>query len=333
MSPSQKLNVLITGCSPGGMGAALAVEFHNAGHHVYATARNPSKLSPLAEQGIQTLTLDITSPSSIESAVSAVTATLPPTRGLDILINNAAGSYTMPVVDANLSAARDLFDINVWAHIAVTQAFLPLILRATNPPPNPNSNPTTTTPTKATTTTPFAPLIVNHTSVGSVTALPFQGIYNASKAALAMLTATMRMELAPLGVRVVDLKTAGVRTNIIANNSFNNNTTTTTGGEENGGGARLPAGSVFAPVREEVERIMSQEGLKERGVTAEQWAAEVVGVLLGRSVPAEVWRGESALMARMATAIPCGLAEEVVKRVTGMGAVEEGFRKVKAREG
>ncbi|KAH6847540.1 hypothetical protein B0I37DRAFT_147110 [Chaetomium sp. MPI-CAGE-AT-0009] len=242
MSSPQKLNVLITGCSPGGMGAALAVEFHNAGHHVYATARNPSKLSPLAEQGIQTLTLDITSASSIESAVSAVTATLPPTRGLDILINNAASSYTMPVVDVSLPAARELFDVNVWAQLAVTQAFLPLILRST-------------TPTTTATNVDFAPLIVNHTSVGSVTALPFQGIYNASKAALAMLTATMRMELAPLGVRVVDLKTAGVRTNIIANSSFNN-----AAGDGPDGGARLPPSSVFAPVREQVERIMSQEG-------------------------------------------------------------------------
>ncbi|EAQ83414.1 hypothetical protein CHGG_09818 [Chaetomium globosum CBS 148.51] len=325
MPPPQNLNILITGCSPGGMGAALAVAFHNAGHHVYATARNPSKLSPLAEQGIQTLTLDITSPSSIESAVSAVTTALPPTRGLDILINNAAGNYTMPVIDATLPAARELFDLNVWAHLAVTQAFLPLILRSTNPSPNPNPPNTPTT-----TTTTFAPLIVNHTSVGSVAALPFQGIYNASKAALAMLTATMRMELAPFGVRVVDLKTAGVRTNIIANSNFHRHGSADYGNNSGGGGGgRLPAGSVFAPVREQVERIMSQEGLRERGISAEEWAGEVLAVLLGRSVPAEVWKGESALVARMATAIPCGLAEGVVKKMTGMDAVEEGIRRVR----
>ncbi|KAH6623207.1 hypothetical protein F5144DRAFT_582649 [Chaetomium tenue] len=325
MPPPQKLNILITGCSPGGMGAALAVAFHNAGHHVYATARNPSKLSPLAGQGIQTLTLDITSSSSIESAVSAVTTALPPTRGLDILINNAAGNYTMPVIDATLPAARELFDLNVWAHLAVTQAFLPLILRSTTTTNSPNPNPANT----PTTTPPFAPLIANHTSVGSVAALPFQGIYNASKAALAMLTATMRMELAPFGVRVVDLKTAGVRTNIIANSNFHRHGSTSNGDDNSGGGGRLPAGSVFAPVREQVERIMSQEGLKERGISAEEWAGEVVGVLLGRSVPAEVWKGESALVARMATAIPCGLAEGVVKRMTGMDAVEEGVRRVR----
>jgi NAD(P)-dependent dehydrogenase (short-subunit alcohol dehydrogenase family) len=219
----------------------------------------------------------------------------------------------MPVVDATLPAARELFDLNVWAQLAVTQAFLPLILRST-------TTAATNTTTRA--STHFEPLIVNHTSVGSLAALPFQGIYNASKAALAMLTATMRMELAPFGVRVVDLKTAGVRTNIIANSSFHNPA-------EGGDGGRLPADSVFAPVRERVERIMSQEGLKERGISAEQWAGEVVEVLLGKSVPSEVWKGESALVARMAMAIPCGLAEGFVKKMTGMDAVEEEVRRVR----
>ncbi|KAK4032068.1 hypothetical protein C8A01DRAFT_20819 [Parachaetomium inaequale] len=311
MSPTEKLTILITGCSPGGMGAALAVAFHSAGHHVYATARNPSKLSPLAEQSIQTLTLDVTSSTSIASAVSAVTASLAPTKGLDILINNAAGNYTMPVVDATLPAARELFDVNVWAQLAVTQAFLPLLLRST------------TTGTSPKPDADFQPLIVNHTSVGSKAALPFQGIYNASKAALAMLTTTMRMELAPFGIRVVDLKTAGVKTNIIANSNFNS------AAAAGGGGERLPAGSIFAPAREVVERIMSQEGLADRGITPEQWAGEVAGVLLGRNPPGEIWKGESALVARMAMAIPCGLAESVVKKMTGLDEVEEVIRKAR----
>jgi NAD(P)-dependent dehydrogenase (short-subunit alcohol dehydrogenase family) len=277
------------------MGAALAVAFHNAGHHVYATARTPSKLSALAEQGIQTLPLDVTSSPSIASAVSSVTASLPPTKGLDILINNAAGNHTMPLADASLPAAREIFDLNVWAQLAVTQAFLPLLLRSTSP-----------------TTSTFQPLIVNHTSVGSVAALPFQGIYNASKAALAMLTATLRMELAPFDIRVIDLKTAGVKTNIINNNNFN----------DGARADRLPQDSIYAPARELVERAMSQEGLRGRGVTPEQWAGEVVGLLLGRNPPAVIWRGESALLARVATAVPCGLMEGVVGKLTGLDEVE-----------
>ncbi|KAH6615782.1 hypothetical protein B0J18DRAFT_493622 [Chaetomium sp. MPI-SDFR-AT-0129] len=318
MSPAQRFTILITGCSPGGMGAVLAVAFHKSGHHVFATARNSSKLQALSEQGIETLPLDIASSASIESAVSAVTAALPPSKGLDILINNAAANYTMPVADVSLPAARELFDVNVWAQIAVTQAFLPLILRSTN---NPDPK--------------FQPIIANHTSVGSVTALPFQGIYNASKAALAMLTSTLRMELAPFDIRVVDLKTAGVKTNLIANSNFNRGTTTTnpttTINDPQPSGDRLPPHSIFPPsTRPSVEHMMSQANLIERGVSPEEWAADVVALLLQPSgPPAEIWKGESAALARMAAAVPCGLAESVVKRVTGLGVVEGEVRRAR----
>ena len=291
--------ILITGCSPGGMGAALAIAFHSAGHHVYATARNPSKLSPLTAQGIETLALDVTSASSLGSAVSSVSSSLPDGKGLDMLINNAAGIYTMPIADVSLDAAKELFDLNVWSQVAVTQAFLPLLLRST------------TTTTSSTGGHPTQPMIVNHTSVGSVAALPFQGIYNASKAALAMLSETMRLELAPFGIRVIDLKTAGVRTNLISNNNVNTKA------------ERLPAGSIYEPAREVVEKAMSQEELRERGITAEQWAAEVAALLLGKSPPAVIWRGESALLARVACMMPSGMFEGMIKRITKLDLVEE----------
>ena len=50
---NSKRTVLITGCSEGGMGAALAVAFHKAGLHVYATARELSKMAGLASLGIE----------------------------------------------------------------------------------------------------------------------------------------------------------------------------------------------------------------------------------------------------------------------------------------
>ncbi len=302
MSSSRKLTILITGCSPGGMGAALAIAFHSAGHHVYATARNPSKLSPLAAQGIETLALDVTSASSIASAVSSVSSSLPDGKGLNMLINNAAGSYTMPIADASLDAARELFDVNVWSQIAVTQAFLPLLLMSTT---------TTTTTTSSAGGHPTQAMIVNHTSVGSVAALPFQGIYNASKAALAMLSETMRLELSAFGIRVIDLKTAGVRTNLISNNNVNARA------------ERLPEGSIYNPAREVVEKAMSQQELTERGITAEQWAAEVAALLLGRNPPAVIWRGESALLARVASMMPSGMFEGMIKRITKLDLAEE----------
>ncbi|GJC78877.1 short-chain dehydrogenase cctT [Colletotrichum liriopes] len=299
MSSPKKLNILITGCSPGGMGAALATTFHNAGHHVYATARNPSKLSSLAEQGMQTISLDVTSASSIASAVEAVSSSLPDDEGLNMLINNAAGNYTMPIADVSLDAAKELFDLNVWSQIAVTQAFLPLLLKST----------TSTSP--STSGAPSRAMIVNHTSVGSVTAIPFQGIYNSSKAAFAMLSETMRLELSPFGISVIDLKTAGVRTNLISNSNVNSKA------------ERLREGSIYGPARDVVEKAMSQEGLVKIGIAAEQWAAEVAGLLLGKSPPAVIWKGESATAARLASSMPCNMFEGMVKRMTKLDIVEE----------
>ncbi|KAH8888919.1 short-chain dehydrogenase [Thozetella sp. PMI_491] len=296
MASSKNLTILITGCSQGGAGAALALAYHKAGHHVYATARNPSKLKPLGEQGIETVTLDVTSASSIASAVSYISSSLPADKGLDMLINNAASSYSMPIADASLEAARELFDVNVWSHIAVTQAFLPLLLRSTASFASVGSQSRT--------------MVVNHTSLGSVSAMPFQGIYNASKAALAMLSDTMRLELSPFGIRVVELKTAGVRTNIIANNNVNTKA------------ERLPEGSIYAPAREVVEEAMSQEGLSDKAIPADRWAAEVSALLLGASPPPIIWKGHSAQLGRLASMLPSSMFEGTIKKMTKLDVVE-----------
>ncbi|KAK0701895.1 hypothetical protein B0T26DRAFT_659624 [Lasiosphaeria miniovina] len=303
MPPSKALTILITGCSPGGMGAALAVAFHKAGHNVYATGRDLGKLTPLATQDIKTLALDVTSAPSIASAVAAVSAALPLDRGLDMLVNNAAANYTMPVADAALDAAKAVFDVNVWAQLAVTQAFLPLLLRATTVSASSGSR-------------GQEALIVNHTSVGSRAALPFQGVYNASKAALAMLSETLRLEVAAFGLRVVDLKTAGVRTNLIANSNVNSSAADS-----------LPAGSMYAPAREVVEAAMSQQALVHRGIQPDVWAEDMAALLLGnwrgKPPPPVVWSGESVLLARLALAMPCNLFEGFVKKMTKLDVVEE----------
>ncbi|KAH6693750.1 short-chain dehydrogenase [Plectosphaerella plurivora] len=292
MAPTQ-LTVFITGCTPGGMGAALATAFHDAGHLVYASGRNLAKMSPLEEKGIKTIALDITSTESLEQAKAALTSLLPKGRGLDILINNAAGSYSMPIVDVSLSAAKNLFDINVWSQLATIQTFLPLLLQATSAKQG-----------------DFKPQIVNHTSVGSVTALPFQGTYNASKAALAMLTQTMRMELAAFDIRVIELKTAGVKTNIINNNNVNSNADA------------LPQDSIFAPARAVVEKAMSQQELASRGISPEQWASDVAALLLSNNPPRVIWKGESALLARVGSMIPGNLFEGMMKKITKLDIVE-----------
>lgn len=126
MSELPKRSVLITGCSEGGIGSALAQEYHRRGLRVFATVRTLAKAKHLQDAGLEVLPLDVADPSTIRGAVEAVSRLTGGT--LDILVNNAGGGYQMPILDADLDEARRLFDVNVWGLLAVTQAFAPLLV-------------------------------------------------------------------------------------------------------------------------------------------------------------------------------------------------------------
>lgn len=179
--------VLITGCTPGGIGHALALEFHSQGHTVIATARNPSTISSLSEKGIHALALEATSDSSIQSLFKAVSNL---TNGkLDILINNAGRNYTVPALDIDTQEVREVFETNVFAVMRMCQTFSPLLIEA-----------------KGT--------IVQIGSLSGKMPHVFGSVYNASKAALHCYSDTLRVELKPFGVRVVTVVTGGVKSNI-----------------------------------------------------------------------------------------------------------------------
>jgi len=88
-----KKSVLITGCSRGGIGDALAQEFHKKGLKVFATARNLSKVEHLKTMGLEVLQLDVTSQESIRNAAEEVQKA---TDGkLDFLVNNAGSGESI----------------------------------------------------------------------------------------------------------------------------------------------------------------------------------------------------------------------------------------------
>jgi NADP-dependent 3-hydroxy acid dehydrogenase YdfG len=93
-SETSKQSVLITGCSKGGIGDALAQEFHTRGFTVFATARNLDKIQHLKELGCDIFALDVTDEKSIQEAVEYVSQK---TGGqLHYLINNAGLSKLVP---------------------------------------------------------------------------------------------------------------------------------------------------------------------------------------------------------------------------------------------
>lgn len=124
-----KKTVLITGCSQGGLGEAMAKVYCAKGFRVFATLRNLTKAGSLGEiKGIEILELDITSDESIRQCAKAVEKL---TGGsLDILVNNAGLGTVAPLLDISIESAKKIFDINVWAMVAMAQAFAPMLIKA-----------------------------------------------------------------------------------------------------------------------------------------------------------------------------------------------------------
>ncbi|KUJ07499.1 short-chain dehydrogenase/reductase [Mollisia scopiformis] len=189
---SARKSVLITGCSAGGTGAALAEVFHEKGYHVFATARTPSKVSQSLSKSanVTVLTLDVLSSDSIAAAVKSVSAE---TGGkLDVLVNNSGTGIVLPALDTSIEDGKKLFDVNFWAVFAMIQAFAPLLKSAGG-------------------------YVVNMASVSGVVPIVFNSFYNASKGALVVASETWRLELGPLGIKTLTLMTAAVKTNFFQN--------------------------------------------------------------------------------------------------------------------
>ncbi|KAK8876961.1 NAD(P)-binding protein [Apiospora arundinis] len=318
-----KPTVLITGCSDGGLGSALALAFHDAGFHVYATARDGAKMSDLyayaaaahRSGALETLPLDVQSAASIAACVARVPR-------LDVLVNNAGAMMTMPVADVAIAQAKAIFDVNVWGVLAVTQAFLPLLLESARRRRRGERG------------AGVGGIVAVNTSVASTVPVPFYGVYGASKAAMAMLCDTMRLELEAFGVHVVELKTGAVGpTRLIANNTSllqsqsqpqslaSPNTTTAA--------PILPEKSIYAPAREVVEGIM-RRGYDGAWMPPAEWARQVVQDLSGGGgkgkAPARIWRGKSALLGWLVQFLPSALVAGSVKRETKYTQVEEILR-------
>ncbi|KAJ6444956.1 oxidoreductase, short-chain dehydrogenase/reductase family [Purpureocillium lavendulum] len=179
--------ILVTGCSAGGIGAALAQALAAQGHNVFATARNTSKIPPelRALSNVSVLALDVSSASSVADAAKAVREA---GKGLDVLVNNAGIGYTMPVLDIDVDKAKRLYEANVWGPIRTIQAFSDLLMASKG-------------------------RIVNV----SILTTPTSASYASSKAALNSVSETLRLELSPFGVSVVTVNLGTVATSFHAN--------------------------------------------------------------------------------------------------------------------
>ncbi|KAF4458896.1 toxin biosynthesis [Fusarium albosuccineum] len=252
--------VLITGCTAGGAGAALASEFHRRGYTVFATSTNGSRMETLSNAGVTTLALNLTSDSSIKTAVAKVSAA---TGGsLNILINNAAVFDQMPLLDVDIERARKVYEVNLFGALAVIQAFVPLLIKAEG-----------------------KGIVANVASASAVACPAWQGIYASSKAAMVAMCNVLRIELAPLGVRVVSIMSGGVDTaGVQASGSH---------------GTPLPANSIYKSLARYIET--NEQGIEMKKMSPVEYAKQVVDGLTRETPRPMIWHGTYSWLAWMMT--------------------------------
>jgi NADP-dependent 3-hydroxy acid dehydrogenase YdfG len=179
----------ITGASSG-IGRATAVALAAAGFQLVVTGRRRERLEDLAAAlapvPVHLLAFDVRERAAVNEAV----ASLPPAfQDIDVLVNNAGGAHGLAPIQSGDPADWDqMFDANVRGLLNVTHALLPGM------------------------TARRAGFIVNVGSVAGHEAYANGNVYCASKAAVAMLTKTMRLDLLPLGVRVAEVNPGAVET-------------------------------------------------------------------------------------------------------------------------
>jgi NAD(P)-dependent dehydrogenase (short-subunit alcohol dehydrogenase family) len=181
-------SILITGCSSG-IGWASAVGLKQRGWRVFATARRPSDILRLGDQGIEAYYLDYMEPESIESCAEQV---LSATGGtLTALFNN--GMYGQPgaVEDLRPEVLRAQFEVGFFGWHDLTRRLIPS-MRAQG-----------------------RGRIVNCSSVLGIVSLKYRGAYNACKFAVEGLSDALRQELKGTGIHVSIIEPGPIRTNFV----------------------------------------------------------------------------------------------------------------------
>lgn len=141
-------------------------------------------MADLAVAGATLLALDVTDDASMKAAIAAIEAE---SGGVDVLVNNAGyGSYGS-LEEVPIDEGRRQFEVNVFGLARLTQLALPgMRVRRDG-------------------------AIVNISSMGGKIYEPFGAWYHATKFAVEGLSDSLRLELAPFGIRVIIVEPGGIR--------------------------------------------------------------------------------------------------------------------------
>ncbi|HEY8153194.1 MAG TPA: SDR family NAD(P)-dependent oxidoreductase [Myxococcota bacterium] len=233
---------LVTGASRG-IGRALALELARRGFQVVASMRDPADGAPLLEAAarerlaLRTARLDVTRPETLE---------LP--DGLRVLVNNAGlEGDQLPVEHAPLAQWRELFETNLFGLLEITRRAIPK-LRAAG-----------------------GGVVCNLGSASVLVPMPFFAAYRASKAAVSALGESLRTELAPFGIRVLEILPGAIDTEMLRRSEH------------------LPEAAGFADYHEMAERVdRARRSAAGASTSVETAAVAIADAILDDAAPLRV---------------------------------------------
>jgi short-subunit dehydrogenase len=179
--------VIITGASAG-IGARLATLLARRGARLALAARNQARLRAVGGPAALVVPGDLTNPSVREKLIAE---TLERWGQIDVLINNAGRGSYYSAATTPIHEARDLFELNFFAPLALAQLAAPHLRRSRG-------------------------TLANVSSIAGQISLPWLPVYSASKFALASITSSLRIELGRDGVHVMGVFPGYVNTDFQA---------------------------------------------------------------------------------------------------------------------
>ena len=177
---------VVTGAGRG-IGRAVAIELARRGFDVVATMRDPADGADLPAQAgagakLRVDRLDVNDESTMN---------LP--AGLRVLVNNAGvESDNLPVEVMPAEAWRAIFETNVFGLVEVTKHAIPIMRES------------------------GGGVICNVTSSSMLAPVPFLGAYRSSKAAVSAIGESLQAEVAPFGIRVLEIMPGPIETDMLA---------------------------------------------------------------------------------------------------------------------
>ena len=128
MQLTQQLNVVITGVSTG-IGFDAARYLIERGYRVFGSVRkhaDAERVKAALGSAFMPLIFDVTDSAAVAAAVEKVQEATGD-QGLCALVNNSGISDTCPLINMSMAEVRQMFEVNVFGLLSVTQAFLPLL--------------------------------------------------------------------------------------------------------------------------------------------------------------------------------------------------------------